>query len=331
MQSFSERVLAWYHLHGRKQLPWQQQSSAYRTWVSEVMLQQTQVTTVIPYFNRFMQRFPDIQTLADADLDTVLSYWAGLGYYSRARNLHKAAQMIRDNHAACFPDDFTAVLALPGIGRSTAGAILSLAFEQRHAILDGNVKRVLSRHAMISGQPNQSATLKKQWTVAEKYTPAANCHWYTQAMMDLGAMVCTRTRPKCHDCPVSVDCQARLNEVIHEYPNKKIKKTLPEKSTTMLIITDGEKVLLEKRPETGIWGGLWSLPEVALSEINTFLQQQRLVEVSRLEKAVYTHVFTHYRLFITPIVIEVRGDFLGFTEEQRQTMGLPTPIQRILS
>ncbi len=327
MQSFSQRVLAWFNLYGRTHLPWQQDNDAYQIWLSEIMLQQTQVTTVIPYFNRFIQRFPDVVTLADASLDEVLAHWAGLGYYSRARNLHKAAQIIRDQHCGRFPDAYQAVIALPGIGKSTAGAILSLAFQQRHAILDGNVKRVLSRHQRIDGIPNQSATLKKQWALANRLTPAENCGQYTQAMMDLGAMICTRSKPKCQQCPIHGDCGAYQYRQIDDYPNKKPKKVLPERQTVMLIITDkAGKVYLEKRPDKGIWGGLWSLPEIANNKeldnkeldnkerlIGDFLCRHQLSRIKQYQLSTYRHSFTHYRLFILPWVIVIE-DFNNLPE-----------------
>lgn len=333
MQDFSARVLAWFDVHGRKHLPWQQNPEPYSIWVSEIMLQQTQVTTVIPYFQRFIARFPDVTTLANADTDTVLAHWAGLGYYSRARHLHKAAQIIQQQHDGVFPQQIDEVMALPGIGKSTAGAILSLALKQRHAILDGNVKRVLSRHGLIDGIPNQSATLKKQWAIAESLTPNKDCDKYTQAMMDLGAMVCTRSQPDCGACPVYVDCGARLHDCIADYPNKKPKKTLPEKDTVMLIITDGNKVYLQKRPDTGIWGGLWSFPEISTDEqshLQAFLETQHLSVKHYQTLADYTHTFTHYRLYITPILVEVDKLDTGFTPKQYTQMGLPTPIKRLL-
>lgn len=344
MQNFSLRVLAWFDVHGRKSLPWQQNVSAYKTWVSEIMLQQTQVATVIPYFNRFIAHFPEVITLANAEQDTVLAYWSGLGYYSRARNLHKTAQIIRDRHNGIFPDEIESVIALPGIGKSTAGAILSLAYKQRHAILDGNVKRVLSRHQLLDGIPNQSATLKKQWAVAEKLTPQIDCDKYTQAMMDLGAMICTRTKPQCNDCPVQADCGAYQTDRIADYPNKRPKKILPEKKTTMLIITDGTQVYLEKRPDKGIWGGLWSLPEIdkEINEeadkktISAYLsaKERNAVTIGKIEKTEhsgnYTHTFTHYRLQIQLLTVRVSSLTHGFSAANCQQMGLPTPVRKIL-
>lgn len=332
MQSFSHRVLTWFERHGRQHLPWQIHNTAYTTWVSEIMLQQTQVVTVIPYFNRFIEIFPDVMTLANASQDHVLSQWQGLGYYSRARNLHKAAQQIRDQYGGEFPQLFEQVFALPGIGRSTAGAILALAFDQHYAILDGNVKRVLSRHQMIAGIPNQTATLKKQWQLAEQLTPSERTGAYTQAMMDLGAMICTRSQPRCDACPVFVDCQARLNNCIGDYPNKKVSKTLPQKSIVMVIISDGKRVYLEKRPNSGIWGGLWSLPECNNIEgIPALLDELNVIEQCRQTLTLYTHTFTHYRLQITPIWIKTPELTTGLTQEAWAQRGLPKPVQDILS
>ena len=338
MQSFSQRILAWYELHGRKHLPWQKTPTAYSTWVSEIMLQQTQVTTVIPYFNRFMMRFPNVVTLANADTDEVLSHWAGLGYYSRARNLHKASQIIRDQHSAIFPDDFSHVIKLPGIGKSTAGAILSLSLNKRHVILDGNVKRVLSRHQLINGIPNQSKTLEKQWLIAKSFTPKNHFKKYTQAIMDMGAIICTKSKPKCNTCPISTDCGALKTNQIKEYPNKKPKKKIPEKHTTMLIITDGSYYYLEKRPNQGIWGGMWSLPEIPNNNmgenpetlINQFFKRKSLIFLAQKEQKTFKHTFSHYRLHISPILIHVEHLNNGFSPKKYADMALPTPIRKIL-
>ena len=235
MSSFSDRVLHWFDAHGRKHLPWQQQISAYRVWVSEIMLQQTQVTTVIGYFERFMQRFPDVVTLANAPQDDVLHLWTGLGYYARARNLHKAAQQIATDHGGEFPQTLEQVMALPGIGRSTAGAILSIACGKSHPILDGNVKRVLARYYAIEGWPGKRAVEDTLWQHATENTPATRTNHYTQAMMDLGAMICTRSKPACDKCPLQSDCIAYAQGKQNEYPGKKPKKTLPVKSTVMWI------------------------------------------------------------------------------------------------
>ena len=224
VSDFATRLLDWFDEHGRKDLPWQHPKDAYRVWVSEVMLQQTQVQTVIPYFERFMARFPDVITLADAAQDDVLQHWSGLGYYARARNLHRAAQVIRDNHAGEFPRTLDEVIDLPGIGRSTAGAILSLAFGQRHTILDGNVKRVLARHQAVEGWPGRTAVAKQLWEIAEQYTPEENTAAYTQAIMDLGATLCTRSKPACERCPVATDCQALSLAVSYRTPGAQAEK-----------------------------------------------------------------------------------------------------------
>ncbi len=338
--SFATRLLRWFDQHGRKDLPWQRMRSPYRVWVSEVMLQQTQVATVIPYFERFMASFPDVGTLADAPLDAVLAHWSGLGYYSRARNLHKAAQHLRDAHGGRFPDDIDAVTALPGIGRSTAGAILAQALGRRHAILDGNVKRVLTRHRAIAGWPGQSAVEKALWTIAEAETPDERIADYTQAIMDLGATVCTRTRPRCDACPVMSDCAAHAAGATVRYPTPKPRKTLPVRETCMLLVTnpDGE-VWLEKRPPSGIWGGLWSLPELPLH----LAPEEWSADLGARIHALATwsplrHTFSHFHLDITPLRLRVsaparvmepdRG--LWYKPELSNQLGLPAPVARLL-
>ena len=316
MSDFAARLLDWFDAHGRKDLPWQQPKDAYRIWVSEVMLQQTQVQTVIPYFERFMARFPDVVTLANAAQDDVLQHWSGLGYYARARNLHQAAKTIRDKHAGDFPRTLEEVVALPGIGKSTAGAILSLAFNQPHTILDGNVKRVLARHQAIAGWPGKTAVAKQLWEIAERYTPAKNTAAYTQAIMDLGATLCTRSNPGCERCPVATDCKA-LNEVtdthglsqkvsVTQFPGRKPKKAKPLRATTMLIANHNGHVYLERRPEAGIWGGLWSLPEIGSGNIHDWCAetlQGRVDEVEAWQRL--RHSFSHYDLDIQPIVVRV--------------------------
>ena len=236
MSDFAERLLAWFDDNGRKDLPWQQNVTAYRVWVSEIMLQQTQVQTVIPYFNRFVDRFPDVGALATAKQDEVLSHWSGLGYYARARNLHKAAQQIVLEHGGRFPETLDAVIGLPGIGRSTAGAILALAKGQRHAILDGNVKRVLARFDAIAGWPGKAQVAADLWAIAERYTPDERAAGYTQAIMDLGATLCTRSKPACDRCPVSGDCEALRTDSVEAYPGRKPKVTKPLKTTTMVLV-----------------------------------------------------------------------------------------------
>ena len=303
MSGFAGRVLEWYDEHGRKDLPWQV-PDAYRVWVSEIMLQQTQVQTVIPYYERFMARFPNVVSLADAEIDAVLGHWSGLGYYARARNLHGAAQAIRDEHGGVFPDEFDAVLALPGIGRSTAGAILALAFGQRHAILDGNVKRVLARHRAIDGWPGKTAVAQALWEAAEECTPAARASAYTQAIMDIGATLCTRSKPACVRCPVAADCVALAAGTIDQYPGRKPKKEKPLKSTTMVLAVSDDAVYLERRPAAGIWGGLWSLPEMSAADVDDWCR--RVLDGAGHERESWgtlRHSFSHYDLDILPVVV----------------------------
>ena len=256
---FAQRLLAWYALHGRHDLPWQQDRSPYRVWVSEIMLQQTQVGTVIPYFQRFMEQFPTVVALADAPLDEVLHHWSGLGYYARARNLHKAAREICERHVGEFPRDARALEALPGIGRSTAAAILAQSFGLRHAILDGNVKRVLARYHAVEGWPGRTEVLARLWAYAEQHTPSEDVSHYTQAIMDLGATLCTRSRPLCLHCPVGAHCAARIQGQPTRYPGRKPKKDLPRRATRMLLIREPaeQAVLLLKRPPTGTGSDSW--------------------------------------------------------------------------
>ncbi|PID50444.1 MAG: A/G-specific adenine glycosylase [Proteobacteria bacterium] len=334
--SFAEKVLAWYDQYGRKNLPWQQAPTLYRVWISEIMLQQTQVTTVIPYYQRFMQNFPDVIALANAPLDAVLKHWEGLGYYTRARNLHKAAQLIRDQHHSMFPSEMQQVAALPGIGRSTAGAILSLACNQPHAILDGNVKRVLARYHALAGYPGQSEVQKQLWRYAEQHVPTHRNAAYTQAMMDIGAMLCTRSRPACLLCPIQADCLARQQGNPQDYPSPKPKKTLPEKHRVALILRNVKgEILLEKRPPTGIWGGLWSFPEfedeaAALASLTKTPQTIHTLTVQ-------THCFSHYHLHLQPLLIDI-SEPLTIADTERQWYqngasfagGLSSAVQKLL-
>ncbi len=262
-RQFSAALLDWYDHHGRRDLPWQSEPTPYRVWVSEIMLQQTQVSTVIPYYRRFMQSFPDVAALAAAGQDQVLHHWSGLGYYARARHLHAAAQRVVQSGGA-FPDTLEAVMALPGVGRSTAGAILALACAQRHPILDGNVKRVLARFHAVDGWPGQATVQKRLWQLAEMYTPHARVAHYTQAIMDLGATLCTRGRPDCGQCPVRSGCAAHGSSRQADYPAPRPARILPVRTVTMLLLgNQASELLLERRPPTGIWGGLWSFPELA--------------------------------------------------------------------
>lgn len=312
---FARQVVTWYHHQGRKHLPWQKNKTPYSVWISEIMLQQTQVATVIPYYQRFMASFPEITDLANADDDNVLHHWTGLGYYARARNLHKAAKLITREHQAIFPDQIEHVIALPGIGRSTAGAILSLALNQHHPILDGNVKRVLARNYLVAGYNGLVKFDKALWQLSETLTPATDTGFYTQAMMDLGATVCTRSKPKCEICPLKTSCLAFATSQQTEFPQKKPKKKIPEKNTIMVIpkitTATNDTVLMEKRPPTGIWGGLWCFYEVnEKREITALLQSLGLKPTtknnSELELTTFRHTFSHFHLDISPIVIDCK-------------------------
>ena len=340
---FAAAVLDWYDRHGRKSLPWQQERTPYRVWVSEVMLQQTQVATVIPYFERFMARFPSVTALADAELDAVLHLWSGLGYYARARNLHKAACMVRDVHAGVFPTVFDVIQALPGIGRSTAGAILALACDQRQPILDGNVKRVLARFHAVEGWPGETAVLARLWEYAERYTPQRRVADYTQAMMDLGATLCTRARPGCAQCPLMVECRAYSADAVTRYPAPRPGRELPIRTTHMLLLRNARgEVLLQQRPPQGIWGGLWSFPEVAEpTVIGAWCEQTLGWSVAGLEAwPALRHTFSHFHLEITPWLVQVgenraRAVLEGqptvwYNTRSENTRGLAAPVQRLL-
>ena len=333
-------LLTWFDQHGRHDLPWQHPRDAYRVWVSEIMLQQTQVTTVIPYFTRFLHAFPDVRTLADAPLDEVLHHWTGLGYYARARNLHRAAQQLRDAYAAQFPSDFAALLALPGIGRSTAGAILAQAFGLRYPILDGNVKRVLTRLFAVAGWPGDKAVENRLWQIAEAHTPNAHLADYTQAIMDLGATVCRRSKPLCHDCPLQSQCQAYAEQNVAAYPAKKPSKALPVRCTCMLLLYDAaHAVLLEQRPPAGIWGGLWSFPECPVDSDPVQWSREHLhVQISHTQTLPsLRHTFSHFHLDITPVL--ARADSAGIMDSPQHiwynsshsaARGFPAPIKLLL-
>jgi A/G-specific adenine glycosylase len=345
--TFTHAVLSWYAKHGRKDLPWQHDITPYRVWVSEIMLQQTQVQTVIPYFERFMQRFPTVNALADANQDDVLHLWTGLGYYARARNLHKCAQTVVNDHGAAFPSTVEQLTTLPGIGRSTAGAIASISMGVRGPILDGNVKRVLARFFAIGGYPGQSAVAKALWEKAEWLTPAANSPKtlkdYTQAMMDLGATLCTRSKPKCPQCPLAKHCQALADDRVLDYPGKKPKKTMPEKHTRMLLLENqqGQLALLQ-RPASGIWGGLWCPPQCQSDDdIAALLTRFGLKQSQRQTGKPFRHTFSHYHLHITPVYMQVQAQGVAdnMTEidqlhwidpEQPGKIGLPKPVKALL-
>ena len=341
--NFASRVLRWFDQHGRHDLPWQKKRTLYRVWVSEIMLQQTQVKTVIPYYKKFMQRFPDVKRLAGASQDEVLQYWAGLGYYSRGRNLHKAAQLIAEQHGGRVPRTPEALIALPGIGRSTAAAILSQALDQRQVILDGNVKRVLSRYRMVEGWPGNKAVEQQLWHIAEELTPSGRNADYTQAIMDMGATLCTRSKPACDDCPVSKDCMALAADDVGSYPAKKPKKVLPVKQTRLLILIDQQgAILLEKRPPSGIWGGLWSLPEVdPQQDIATTCQQRWGLELTHHEESpVFRHSFSHYHLDIRPSrcqivdqknAIRSEGELMWCKPQQTDFPAVAAPVAKLLA
>ncbi len=338
-------LLSWFDRHGRHELPWQhrgkqQADNAYRVWLSEIMLQQTQVSAVIPYFLRFIAALPTLPDLARADEDTVLALWSGLGYYRRARFLKRAAQQCMTQHNGKLPGDFDALIALPGIGASTAGAILAQAWDKRFPILDGNVKRVLTRYHGIHGHPGQSSVEKRLWQYADRYTP----HWrvadYTQAIMDLGATVCVRTRPYCELCPLRRQCVARRDGLCAQLPSPKPRKTMPERHTFMLILRDSQKrVLLERRSEHGVWAGLWSLPE-AKDDSSAWCQAQHHATITGAQALVsFTHVFSHYRLHVKPLLFDAVGIPSHIADHanlrwcdcaQQRRLGLPAPIRRLL-
>jgi A/G-specific adenine glycosylase len=338
----SARLLQWWDQNGRHDLPWQKNPTPYRVWVSEIMLQQTQVTTVEGYYDRFLQSFADVQQLAAASQDDVLHHWSGLGYYSRARNLHKTAQQIVDQHGGDFPADIDALMALPGIGRSTAGAILSLAFGQRHAILDGNAKRVLARLYAVEGWTGTTANMQQLWEYAEACTPPKRVANYTQAIMDMGATLCKRSKPECTRCPLIKNCAAYSQELVTKIPAPKPKKVKPRRTTTLLLAvnTTGE-LLLEKRPPTGIWGGLWSFPEFeSRAEITDWCRQQfgTAPAAERVWPNV-SHSFSHFDLDMTPVEVTLNapptrvmeGDrWLWYNTRSPAAVGLAAPVAKLL-
>lgn len=342
-KQFSNAVLSWFDEHGRHDLPWQENKTAYHTWISEIMLQQTQVATVIPYYQRFIQQFPDVQALADAEQDEVLHLWTGLGYYARARNLHKTAQIISKEQAGIFPQSVEELEALPGIGRSTAGAILSISTGRRAAILDGNVKRVLARFYALEGWTGSSANQKILWQYAEQNTPHLRVGEYTQAMMDLGATLCTRSKPACLLCPLQKNCLALKQGRTSQLPEPKPKKTIPVKQTLMLILqqeTGSELILLYQRPPSGLWGGLWSLPQINDLRDCTNETGLELLEDSIQMMEPLRHTFSHFHLDITPVRATVNTPtdcvmegkpLLWYNIHQPQNVGLAAPVKKLLS
>lgn len=338
---FAERLLGWFDHHGRHDLPWQKNITPYRVWLSEIMLQQTQVATVIPYFQRFTERYPRVEDLANAEIDDVLHLWTGLGYYARARNLHKAAKQVVTEFGGEFPASVDELCTLPGIGQSTAGAIVSIAFKQRAAILDGNVKRVIARHQAIPGWPGQTAVHKQLWEIAEHYTPQQRFAEYTQAIMDLGATLCTRSKPACDACPVAEDCKARLAGTIDQYPGKKPKKALPVKKAYWLVIQpDKDSVILENRPPAGLWGGLWTFPEVeATDQLSLKCQELGADYQGHSLLAEQRHTFSHFHLDYTPLIVKAapssqvsdNGRWRCFQTSNIDNVGLPAPVKKLLA
>jgi len=336
------RLLAWFARYGRTTLPWQRDATPYRVWVSEIMLQQTQVATVIPYYERFLTRFPEVAALAAAPLDEVLHFWTGLGYYARARNLHRAAAEVMAKHGGELPADFEALAALPGIGRSTAGAILALACGERHPILDGNVKRVLARVFGIAGWPGSPAVARRLWSLAESCTPAHEVAAYTQAIMDLGATVCTPRRPRCEDCPLAASCVARAETRQHELPERKPQVARRRvRSTVMLVaVSAAGEVLLEKRPAQGLWGGLYVLPMFDdATTAAAFLATRLGADAAHARgRAALRHSFTHFDLDITPLCVAVapsglalEGDrYLWYNSRAPQAVGLAAPVEKLI-
>ena len=342
---FASRLLVWFDRHGRHDLPWQHPRDPYRVWISEIMLQQTQVSTVIPFFERFMARFPDVHALAQAPVDDVLAHWAGLGYYARARNLHQCAKALVERHRGKFPHDIEALIALPGIGRSTAAAILSQAYGERHAILDGNVRRVLARHAAIAGWPGEPAVQKKLWALSEKLLPQQRLADYTQGIMDLGATVCTSRKPACGICPVNDDCRARALGKVLELPGAKPKRAHPQKRAWLLLIENARgEIFCERRPPVGIWGGLWCPP--MLQEPRDWQahcrEQYGLACGAASPMPAVRHSFTHFDLELMPLRLRVRGTAAGKLREDEGAgwvkispgstppLGLPAPVRKLL-
>jgi A/G-specific adenine glycosylase len=332
------RLLAWFGVHGRHDLPWQRERTPYSVWVSEVMLQQTQVSTVIPFYLRFMSRFPTAVALAAAPLDDVLSLWAGLGYYARGRNLWRAARIVAEQHSGRLPETFAELLALPGIGRSTAGAILAQALGSRLPILDGNVKRVLARYHAVDGWPGDTVVQKALWDYAERHTPHEQVADYTQAIMDLGATLCTRVRPACTVCPLATDCAACRSGTQAKYPAPRPKRARAHRRVTVLVVEDPQgRVLLERRPARGVWGGLYSLPELGAGETTAEWCGRELgAHVSaEHELATIEHAFTHFdldleprllRLAAAPSVVNDRDDRFWHVPSTELEVGIPAPV-----
>ena len=340
---FADRIIAWQKVHGRHDLPWQRTRDPYYIWLSEIMLQQTQVATVIPYYERFVRRFADVRALASAPIESVMACWAGLGYYSRARNLHRCAQQIADSHGGEFPRGVERLAQLPGVGRSTAAAIAALAFGERAAILDGNVKRVLARHFGIEGYPGSSKVERQFWQRAERLLPQDDIEAYTQGLMDLGATLCKRARPVCGACPVNDSCVARREQAIDRLPTSRPIKPRPIKSAVVLAMQEASgAILLERRPPTGIWGGLLSLPEFDADATGEMLvasvkARYGLRIILRETLGEIRHEFTHYTYVMRPRLAHVidspgvaESSLRAVAEQDLETAPLPSPIRRLL-
>ena len=344
IKSFSQRILKWFDAHGRKHLPWQHDKTPYRVWISEIMLQQTQVATVIPYFERFMLLFPDVHALAHAREDEILHVWTGLGYYSRARNLHRAAKMVCNEFDGVFPSSVESLMSLPGIGQSTAGAIVALAFNKSATILDGNVKRVLARTHGVRSAINEKETENLLWSLAASYSPSERIADYTQAMMDMGATVCTRSKPQCGACPLQRSCVAYDADLISVIPAKKRGKKLPVRTATFIILKSANGILLTKREPPGIWGGLYSFPEiegVANSRVvSDFCRRQFAMTAGKHQTLhSFRHTFSHYHLDIFPVVVDIAtlplkiqdgAERIWYNPLNPVAVGLPKPVQIIM-
>lgn len=328
MDWFAQHLLAWFEQHGRKDLPWQANINPYRVWVSEIMLQQTQVATVVGYYQRFMQRFPDVTDLAEADIDQVLHLWTGLGYYARGRNLHRAAQIVTTAYNAELPRDQQQLEALPGIGRSTAGAIRAIAMGQRGVILDGNVKRVLTRFHAVDGHYSQAAVSSTLWQLAEQHTPTQQVADYTQAIMDLGATLCRRSRPECQRCPLRDRCQALATNRVAELPAKKKRSPKPVRQARFFVVSlPNQQTLLEQRPQTGIWGGLWNPPERSMeTSTDAFLQSQGIHSEDVLQTRdgqPFRHTFSHFHLDIEPVYISLKRQPSMLQDSEQRWVDVP--------
>lgn len=339
MSKFASRLVDWQRRCGRRGLPWQGTRDPYRIWLSEVMLQQTQVAAVIPYYERFLERFPTVETLARAGEEEVLRLWSGLGYYARGRNLHAASRRIVLEHEGRFPDSSGKIAELPGVGRSTAAAIAAFAFGERAAILDGNVKRVLARQYGIAGFPGEKAVEARLWGLAERLLPAADIAVYTQALMDLGATVCTRGKPRCDACPVRSTCVARKSGLTEKLPAPRPKRSVPSRSATWLVLRHAGQVLLERRPGAGIWGGLWSFPECGRDPQDYCREVLRCDLTGTRELDPIAHAFTHFKLRVRPIVCDVRGAAPRAEQDGRMWIGIeeamgaavPAPVRKLLA